>query len=245
MHELGTFDNTYVLFWLQVCCRGGRSQIFRLLVQNFWIRVRNFFKFENPTPVHIPATIGATEIQCLHLSNDFYKDHRLLLRPRIKSYFGPVFFTNFWFRVPAPIKTQKPAGVDSGSVTTSGLSATVSMPKQAWVRTSRDLLSQNDSTMIMKTGILFALPFTKNVTILMLLGSMRGCWCNYFVYVNRTGIRMFMEGTSDFLLKRLFLKLFVFLSESLYFGTTETTRNENYFCVNKTFSDRNKSFVMS
>ena len=41
--------------------------------QNFWnrIRVRNFFKLENPTPVLTPATIDPTEIYlCFYLRND-------------------------------------------------------------------------------------------------------------------------------------------------------------------------------
>jgi len=43
-----------------------------LLFQNFWIRVRKFFKFENPTPVQTPATIiNPTEIHiCFYLRND-------------------------------------------------------------------------------------------------------------------------------------------------------------------------------
>jgi len=41
-----------------------------LLFQNLWIwtRIRKFFRFENPTPVQIPATTDATEIrQCFYL----------------------------------------------------------------------------------------------------------------------------------------------------------------------------------
>ena len=49
-------------------------------VQNFWMRIRIrariFFKFENPTPVHIQANVDANEIQqCLNLSKNIYKDH--------------------------------------------------------------------------------------------------------------------------------------------------------------------------
>jgi len=44
-----------------------------LLFQNFWIRirVRKFFKFENPTPVNIPATIDQIKIYpCFYWRND-------------------------------------------------------------------------------------------------------------------------------------------------------------------------------
>ena len=39
--------------------RGSRSQLFPtpLLFQNFWIRVRQFFKFKNPTPVQVAAPV--------------------------------------------------------------------------------------------------------------------------------------------------------------------------------------------
>jgi len=49
--------------------RGGRSHIFRLRhpscskIFRFRIRVRKFFKFENPIPVQTPATIDAIKIQ--------------------------------------------------------------------------------------------------------------------------------------------------------------------------------------
>jgi len=49
--------------------------------KNFKIRVR-VFQTSDPTPVQTPATIYATEIQqCLHLSNNIYKD-------RLDSYYG-------------------------------------------------------------------------------------------------------------------------------------------------------------
>jgi len=54
--------------------RGGRSHNLptALLFQNFSIRVLQFFKFENPTPVQTPATtIDPTEIYpCFYLIND-------------------------------------------------------------------------------------------------------------------------------------------------------------------------------
>ena len=67
--------------------RGGRSHFFRLqlrscsktfsdrtplLFQNFGIRIRQFFKFENPTLVQTPATtINPTSIfPCFYLRND-------------------------------------------------------------------------------------------------------------------------------------------------------------------------------
>jgi len=38
-----------------------------LLFQNFWIRVRKMFKFDNPTLVQTSDAIDATEIQqCFH-----------------------------------------------------------------------------------------------------------------------------------------------------------------------------------
>jgi len=43
-----------------------------LLFQNFLIRVRKFFKFENPTPVKTPATIIDPTViyTCFYLRND-------------------------------------------------------------------------------------------------------------------------------------------------------------------------------
>ena len=46
-----------------VCGRGGWSHIFQLrFFPNFWIRVRNCFKFVNPIPVQTPVTTSATKI---------------------------------------------------------------------------------------------------------------------------------------------------------------------------------------
>jgi len=43
-----------------------------LLFQNFWIRVRLFFKYENPTPVQTPATIIDPTVicPCFYLGNN-------------------------------------------------------------------------------------------------------------------------------------------------------------------------------
>jgi len=51
------------LWWI---LQSGLESLFHtltpLLFQNFWIRIRKFFKFENPTPDQTPAAIDTTEI---------------------------------------------------------------------------------------------------------------------------------------------------------------------------------------
>ena len=106
--------NTDVALKLHLPCRGDRIHIFRLrlLLQNFWIRIRvwNFFKYENPSD---PCSNSDNhrcnrnsvlfEIKQWHLQTP----HRLLLLLKIKSDFG------------SGKKTQNHAGVDSGSLATS------------------------------------------------------------------------------------------------------------------------------
>jgi len=92
-------------------------------VQKFWIRIRNVFKFENPTP----ATIDVAEMQqCLYFSNDTYTDRtdsRCSRKYKVTPDTGPVFHEFF---TPAP--GPKNAGSyksrirhSSESVTTSAL----------------------------------------------------------------------------------------------------------------------------
>jgi len=63
-----------------------------LLFQNFWIRVRQFFKFENPTPVQTPATmIDPTEIYpCFYLRND-HTECCYCRNPKVTPDSGPFF----------------------------------------------------------------------------------------------------------------------------------------------------------
>ena len=65
-------SHSHALVW----SRGGRSHFFRLrflfLFKNFLIRVRQFFKFENPTLVQTPATIIDPTViyPCFYFRND-------------------------------------------------------------------------------------------------------------------------------------------------------------------------------
>ena len=68
----------------------------QLLFQNFWIRVRKFFKFENPTPVQTPATNDPTEIYpCFYLRND----HANSCFSRNWNVTPDPFFHKFWLRL--------------------------------------------------------------------------------------------------------------------------------------------------
>jgi len=71
-----------------------------LMFQKLWIRVRNFSKFENPTPVQTPVTIDAANFQQrLWLSKDICKDHTDSCYCRKWSGSGSGFFTNFRLRI--------------------------------------------------------------------------------------------------------------------------------------------------
>jgi len=101
------------------------SHFFRLRLQNFSIRIRQFFKFENPTPVQTPATIiNPTLIYPLRL--DFCPlpmfsrrkcPPRLLLLSKLKSDSGSGFSQIFdcGSGSASERKTQNSAGVDSGT----------------------------------------------------------------------------------------------------------------------------------
>jgi len=61
-----------------------------LLFQNFWIRIRLLFKFQNPTPLKTPATIIHPTVTA---QTSATSEMEKWLRIRVR------FFTNFWFRV--------------------------------------------------------------------------------------------------------------------------------------------------
>ena len=84
-----------------------------LLFQNFWILVRKFFKFVNPTPVQTPVAIIDPTVYypCFYLKNgntDSYYCRNWKVTPDT----GPVFPK---LLTPGPKKTQNPTGVDSGT----------------------------------------------------------------------------------------------------------------------------------
>ena len=70
-----------------------------LLFQNFWIQVRKFFKFENPTPVQTPTTIinPILTYPCFYLRND-HTDSCYCRNWKMTPGPGPVF-PNFRLRV--------------------------------------------------------------------------------------------------------------------------------------------------
>jgi len=89
--------------------RGGRvtfSDSHSAPVPKFWIRVRQFFRFENPTPVQTPATIiDPTVIHpCLYLRNDHtdscYCQSGKVTPVRVR------FFPNFWLRIRIRIRKK-------------------------------------------------------------------------------------------------------------------------------------------
>jgi len=85
-----------------------------LLFQNYWIRVQQFFKFENLTLVHHRSN----RILAMFLLKKW--PPRLLLLPKLKSDTGSgPGFHKLWVRFRK--KTKNPAGVDSGSMATSRL----------------------------------------------------------------------------------------------------------------------------
>jgi len=63
-----------------------------LLFQNIWIRVREYFKFGNPTPVQIPATIIDPPViyPCFYLRND-HTDSCYCRNGKVTPDPGPVF----------------------------------------------------------------------------------------------------------------------------------------------------------
>jgi len=79
-----------------------------LLFQDFLIRVRTFFKFENPTPVQTPAAIDPTEIhKRFYLRNNMYKGHAdscYCRKQKVTPDPGPVFYK---FLTPAPSPKEK------------------------------------------------------------------------------------------------------------------------------------------
>ena len=88
-----------------------------LLFQNFWIRVRvwQFFKFENLTPVQTPATvIDPTKIYpCFYLRND-HRDSCYCRNWKVTADPDP-FFPKFVAPDPDPKEHAESAGVDSGT----------------------------------------------------------------------------------------------------------------------------------
>ena len=83
-----------------------------LLFQNFgiWVQIRQFFKYENPTPVQTPAAIiNPTLIYpCFYLWND-YTDSCCCRKWKVTLDPGPVFPD---FSLRSEGKTQNPARVD-------------------------------------------------------------------------------------------------------------------------------------
>ena len=90
-----------------------------LLFQNFWIRVRQLFKFENPTPLQTPAAIIDPTVVYQFFADEMTTqtlattEMEKWLRIQVR------FFTNFDSGSGGERKTQNPAGVDSGYGTTS------------------------------------------------------------------------------------------------------------------------------
>jgi len=91
--------------------RGGRSHIFRLRIRSYsknvciLVRVRNIFKFENPTPLQTPANMDSTEIQqCFYLRNVMYENHTDSCCWKCKVIPGPFFYK---FLIPAPGPKEK------------------------------------------------------------------------------------------------------------------------------------------
>jgi len=78
-----------------------------LLFENFWIRIRIrlFFKFENPTPVQTPVTIIDPTViyPCFYLRND-RKDYCCCRNGKVTPVPGPVFHK---FLTPGPDPSPK------------------------------------------------------------------------------------------------------------------------------------------
>jgi len=100
-----------------VCIKNGRSHFLKIRLRScskIFLSGpgREFFKFENPTPVRNLATVDPTEIYpCFFLRNGHadscYWRNWKWLHTRV------LFFTIFWLRVRIRNKNQNPAGVHS------------------------------------------------------------------------------------------------------------------------------------
>ena len=94
-------SKTSCMPWLRGLRQRWPESLFQtpLLFRNFGIQVRQFFKFENPTPVQTPVTIiNPTLIYpCFYLTND----HTDSVTAEIEKWFRirVRFFPNFWLRI--------------------------------------------------------------------------------------------------------------------------------------------------
>jgi len=105
---------TNILLW----SRGSRSHFVRFRLRsckNSWIQIRQFFKFENPTPVQTPVTIDPTGDLSMFLLKKWPR--WLLLLPNLKSDSGSWSgFSQVFDSGSGSERTmQNPAGVDSAT----------------------------------------------------------------------------------------------------------------------------------
>ena len=127
--------------WPELLFQTPNPLLFQHFLIRVRIRVRQFFKFENPTPVQTPATIINPTLNylCFYLRNDhtdscYWRDWRVTpIRVR--------FFLNFWLQIRIRIRKKNVESCRSRLRLSGSGPTSVKRPWQPWWTHSHSLVN--------------------------------------------------------------------------------------------------------